>query len=536
MKSSFDRDVNKLLQFLQPLLISSYAVLFTYLSAIGEVSFFEFFVTYLFVLFLSFLLIFLFKFIYKSFYKASFFTSIFLLFFWNVTPISRTLYNFSLFGVQIFRLRYLIPVTLIFLFVLFLRLFKSKEKAYFLSTFFFYPYLILNIFCVFNIAKETIIINKLIQKCDLSFKTTFNAKNKPDIYYIVLDTYLSQEALKQHFDFDNKEFLHSLEKRGFQVLNNAYSNYPETVSSLSATLNMHYHENVESGDLQQFFGLGFYKNRNNLVSKILKSQGYKIINIPSVWGDIPKNNFADIDYYSVWPKRFFANLLERMSIISPFVYLYIGYNSRNVFFDQLKTIENHIKDFAPKFIFAHILMPHAPFVFDVDGGNTNPSDWLDDNKLYLGQLKFINKKIDILIDKILQQSKKPPIIILQADHGLNAGIMFSDYSKINDADKNKLIKSFGILSAVYYPEQCGDPSRTTHCGEILQDSIKAVCSACPPKLYAKAGSPINNFRFIFNNYFGMNFELLKDETFVGPDISGKFIKVEKLRRDGEFFK
>ncbi|MFH1644759.1 MAG: sulfatase-like hydrolase/transferase [bacterium] len=620
--------------FIQPLLISSYAVLFTYLSAIGEVSFWEFFITYFIVLLFSLFLIFLFKFIYKNFSKATLFSSILLLFFWSVTPLSRTLYAVKFFDIQIFRLRYLIPVVVFFLFILFIRLFKSKKQNYLLSTLLFYPYLALNLFCVFNIVKEKIEINKLIKKlelnsvapqtglCDgysfvpraaplcglhwankfhpfhgLSNKKTYSiykeqydviengtafnqfavvdklsnlsdyndlqdreahspvfnefavvdklsnvfdktskrsaifspvqaAKRRssvlekkhklspaagrhinPDIYFIVLDTYLSNEALKQNFNFDNKEFLDNLQKKGFEVFNNSYSNYPETVSSLSSTLNMNYHENVKSGDIQQFFGLGFYKNKNNIVSKFLKSQGYKIINIPSVWGHVPKNNYANVDYYSKFPKRFFAKLLEHMSIMSPFVYLYIGYNSRTVFFDQLKIIEKHIKDLSPKFIFAHILCPHAPFVFDENGGNTNSADWLNDKKLYLGQLKFVNKKINELIDKILQQSSNPPIIILQADHGLNAGIMFSDYSKINEIDKEKLIKCFGILNAVYYPD-------LNHLDEPF-DKL-------PP-------SPINNFRLLFNNYFGTNFELLKDQSFIGPDSNGQFVKIEKLR-------
>jgi len=38
---------------------------------------------------------------------------------------------------------------------------------------------------------------------------------------------------------------------------------------------------------------------------------------------------------------------------------------------------------------------------------------------------------------------------------------------------------------------------------------------------------VNNFRLIFNQYFGTNFELLKD-VFFGPDESGHFVSLDNF--------
>lgn len=74
---------------------------------------------------------------------------------------------------------------------------------------------------------------------------------------------------------------------------------------------------------------------------------------------------------------------------------------------------------GPKFVFLHLKCPHFPFVFDQDGGAVDPAHItnIKDKQYYLGQYKFINKRILEVIDKLQQLSSIPPIIILQSDHG-----------------------------------------------------------------------------------------------------------------------
>lgn len=66
-----------------------------------------------------------------------------------------------------------------------------------------------------------------------------------------------------------------------------------------------------------------------------------------------------------------------------------------------------------------MLIPHAPFVFDRNGNFLTEEEERKRSRIvnYVDQLIFVNKKMEILIDKLLSNLQIPPIIILQADEG-----------------------------------------------------------------------------------------------------------------------
>jgi hypothetical protein len=153
----------------------------------------------------------------------------------------------------------------------------------------------------------------------------------------------------------------------------------------------------------------------------------------------------------------------------------------------------------PFFVFAHIMVPHPPFVFREGGEKVNfdrPYTTSDGSHLLIGdgvarheyiegyreQLKFINNKIEQNIERILSHSTKPPIIILQSDHGPGSWL---DHEDIN---KTYLKERMSILNAYYFPDN--DYS-------ALYEEI----------------TPVNTFRVIFNEYFGADYELLEDKSY-----------------------
>ena len=62
----------------------------------------------------------------------------------------------------------------------------------------------------------------------------------PDVYYIVLDTYMREDALLRDMNFDNSEFISQLETMGFYVADCSRSNYSYTLASMTSALNMAY--------------------------------------------------------------------------------------------------------------------------------------------------------------------------------------------------------------------------------------------------------------------------------------------------------
>lgn len=134
-------------------------------------------------------------------------------------------------------------------------------------------------------------------------------------------------------------------------------------------------------------------------------------------------------------------------------------------FDELLNIP------SPKFVFIHIIAPHPPFGLDEDGNNVVPNQ-IDDLTGYQNQAKFISKAILPQLQKLINESDKPPVIILQGDHGR----LGSDPEDI-----------MTILNAYYLPGQA----------DQLYPSI----------------SPVNSFRVVLNSYFGTNFPLLEDVSY-----------------------
>ena len=77
---------------------------------------------------------------------------------------------------------------------------------------------------------------------------------------------------------------------------------------------------------------------------------------------------------------------------------------------------------SPNFVFAHLVIPHHPFVFGANGEELNSIEAsvppFEEYKVkYPVQVTYINKRMEAIIDIILSSSSRPPIIIIQGDHG-----------------------------------------------------------------------------------------------------------------------
>ena len=100
---------------------------------------------------------------------------------------------------------------------------------------------------------------------------------RPDIYYIILDTYARHDALG---DFDNSEFLNELRSRHFYVAAEAASNYPFSIRSIPSSLNMAYLDEMKHRDVSTHVSLIRAARENALVA-ILKDLGYTYVHLRS---------------------------------------------------------------------------------------------------------------------------------------------------------------------------------------------------------------------------------------------------------------
>lgn len=319
---------------------------------------------------------------------------------------------------------------------------------------------------------------------------------KPDIYYIILDEYARKDAIQSYFGYDNSLFVDYLIERGFYVAPASTSNYVVTYLSLSSSLNMNYVPTLarEAGVDVEPRLLG-HLVRDAKTMHLLKGAGYKFVFFPSGFQVTrARNRNADITMTKPGLRLSeFDRVFVSTTALARFNPAYRDYADNILYtFDQLPKVAE-IKE--PTFTFAHITMPHMPYLFDARGKRL--SNALVDNvvltkedytKYYLGQLIYLNKRMQTVIDEILTKSKTPPIIIVQGDHGMKCNVTH------NGTPSYDLKRQ--ILNAYYLP---GDGRK------LLYPTI----------------SPVNTFRVVFNHYLGGDYDLLDDVSYLDKTCDGK---------------
>jgi hypothetical protein len=325
---------------------------------------------------------------------------------------------------------------------------------------------------------------------------------RPDIYYIILDAYARTDVMKELFDLDNRPFLRHLEERGFYVAGRSTTNYCQTPLSLSSSLNAVFLDDLVQGlgtdqtELGRFIG-------ENAVARTLRPLGYKFVSFST--GFDPTEHPESDAYYTPFPhmSNFHRMLIDGTPLarVIPKASLRDGTSAaRERILYLLEHVPDVTRDRAPTFTFAHILAPHPPFVFGEGGEDITASgtpyhltdgqafvDKLPGNReeyrrRYRAQAAFITARVQAMVDRILEQSPEPPIIIVQSDHGSG---MRLDMTSLERTD---LHERMSILNAYHFPG--GNYSG-------LNDRI----------------SPINSFRVVLNTFFGAGLPLLPDRSF-----------------------
>lgn len=322
----------------------------------------------------------------------------------------------------------------------------------------------------------------------------------PDIYYIILDGYPRADVLKKSFDYDNSEFISWLASNGFVVTACSQSNYSHTRPSMASTFNMEYlgdgNPNRIAYDDDQLDVLLQY----SLVQQKLESYGYTTITFETNykwlrWSE-PDYTFSPLEgkdrppSYRAWNDFEYLLLrttaavviLDRINLEESFMVTPKEMEQQRILFifEKLADIPNSIP--GPKFVYAHITVPHPPYLFGQDAILllNNPTDPIAG---YRDQVDGVNTLTMNAVEAILANSPTPPIIIIQGDHGA-----VLDYEDGNIPPEEKL----AILNAYHLP------------------------GVSENQLYPDI-SPINTFRLLFNNYFAEENDLLEDRSILGTE-------------------
>lgn len=439
----------------------------------------------------------------KKIHKAALITGITIILFFSYGHVYSLINSIPFFNTNLGRNRCLIPIYgLIFLSSIILTRRKNITA---------------NITRVMNLFSVILIAFPLIQTGSYYFSEAVNtiktnqsrASNpnaitdlgySPDVYYIVLDAYSRPDVLLDNYNLDMRDFIEEMEELGFFYASESHSNYNETFASLSSSLNLNFISDIlEERGIEPDSPAHRDLIIHNEVRDYFESIGYQTVAFSTGYkwtemhdADIYHEVFSSFFTQSITP---FEAILIRNLIIYPFndhylelfnidVDSFVG-SQHNIHIKRQKNLLTKLPETAlnknPTFTFAHVLIPHPPYVFDMDGSI------LDDPGYYSGEggeginetytlqgykkaVKFISQQIYSISKQILENSESEPIIIIQSDHGWKEDNRFS------------------ILNLYYFPDRDY---------EILYPSI----------------SPVNSFRIVLSTYFNEDYHCLEDSMY-----------------------
>jgi hypothetical protein len=329
-------------------------------------------------------------------------------------------------------------------------------------------------------------------------------KNLPDIYYIIPDSYASPAILKEQLNYDNSAFVKYLEDKGFYVPRESTSNYPITFFSVESTLNMEYLDYLAKYKNSTDKTITIPLMNENNVKKFLERSGYKYYQIGSWWGMTNANPSADRNFFyennSFSELRLFNHLILHTTLIGPLVeqlvpsmsFANLRANIRKLTLYQFEELPLIAKLDGPKFVFAHIIAPHDPYILNKDCGLVTAYDKKAE-ELYTDQVNCVSDKLRITIDGIIKNSVRPPVILIQSDEGApDLKHKKTSEDDWEEADDEMLQEKFPVFAAYYLP------------------------GVSTSSLYSSI-SNVNSFRQIFNLYFGTALPVLPDKNYIFPN-------------------
>ena len=264
------------------------------------------------------------------------------------------------------------------------------------------------------------------------------AERKRDVYVIVLDEYAGSDVLRERFGIDNRPFEDSLRRLGFRVPASVRSNYAITLLSVASLLNFaHMRPLADEMAADSRVGTPLnYLIEHNRAAAFLKGQGYRYVFFPSAWfgatrssaeADARFDPYRGFDLARSIYRSHFQTKLASVTMLSAF---------RNVVPSATAVYAEHAaRTFAgvtamagatrPTFAFAHVLMPHPPWIVDAachpvlardlvsQGWDHSPAS----HAMLRDQMQCVNGQTLKTVRALVARSQPHPIIIIQGDHG-----------------------------------------------------------------------------------------------------------------------
>ncbi|MBY5163542.1 sulfatase-like hydrolase/transferase [Salsipaludibacter albus] len=326
-----------------------------------------------------------------------------------------------------------------------------------------------------------------------------------DIWYIIPDRYPRAETLSDEYGFDNSDFESHLEDLGFSIQDQARANYPKTAHSLAATWNLDTVQDLvpEPPEDGADYGPLYDLLDDHRLGRFITDSGFDYLHLGSWWGPTAESSVATenrnlstaSEFETVWRTttalRWTGAVTEEEGMDSRnFIRAITDYQ-----LDELDALVTEPSD-RPRFVLAHVTLPHEPYVYDADGSYVTAEEEQSRTRVEntVNQVEYVNQRLTDLVDRLVTgDPADDPIIVIQSDEGPHPEEQYAAAGGINwlDVDTEVRAEKLRTFSAWYLPG--------------LDDEVPADITG------------VNTWRFILDRYFGTDLGLVDDRVWVFTD-------------------
>ncbi len=351
------------------------------------------------------------------------------------------------------------------------------------------------------VNKQNQVVDVIIPNKNKIIYNNLQFKKKPNVYLIITESYPNKAALKAVYNIDNSLFYRNIQKLGFGINHNFFSNYNHTLASLPSLFAMEHHfglisyDNLDSTGGRRILELTSY----NPVVSVFRNNGYKINYFHTSIGLVPNGAKADFCFPTPSILHGSAIFLTHQKIMEPTIF------SKQSVIDLplLKAkINGVVNTDSPSFNFIYYNKPdHSPSRFKVRTKLEMNQVVSEHRVLYEKLIKEANIEIiDFLTDLIKNDPNS--LIVITGDHG-SWGYRFGiDANGKQIPYPLSILDRFGVLSGLYGPPELSNL--------LTNGSIK---------------SHVNLFKYIFS-FLCKNDIILKT---LAPDDSYDYVLVMAIK-------
>lgn len=308
----------------------------------------------------------------------------------------------------------------------------------------------------------------------------------PDIIVLLLDGYPRADALLEQLGHDNTRFLQALEDREFTVADDSRSNYTATWATIASMLHMRFVDEIEellplpNDPAEQYRVLMSAINRGPAIAE-LSGRGYEIVAVPSPFESaalVTADRYRSDGHLTSFELSLVQHSVAGKALLAIVPDLFFDEHRRRILAGFTAVGEEVERSRSgPAFVFAHLLTPHAPTVFEADGTAAPPvacfpgcSPWAFTEReqwnAFPAQVEHVNDLILATVDRIAAAAPDA-VIVLMSDHGSHV----PGYSQAN------------LLRTLFATRTPAHPASVTD------------------------AAPVNLFPQVFNAYFDADLEL-----------------------------